>query len=172
MEELDFQALLDRFHRDGFTRGEKVILSNFGTNQTLLSVIFDKPSHLRLIDQKEVDGIINRAVNLVYGDTVCCIANTVIPRDRNRDDIILDITAGHLGLGQIIVTHNLPNRRLLLDVGRDQVSFWRTYAIEGPEIYLKIHEFFPRKPFEEVGWIDRLDWPNLNYQKSMQPKEE
>lgn len=152
MEELDFQALLDRFRKGGFTRGEKVILANFGTNQTLLSVIFDKPSHLRLIDQREKKGTINRLVNLVYGDTVCCIANTEIPRDRNRKDVIFDIAAGQLGLGQIVVKHNLPNRRALLDVGRDTVSFWRTYAIEGPEVYLKIHEHFPRQPFLDAGW--------------------
>lgn len=154
MEELNFQALLDRFHKDGFTRGEKVILANFGTNQTLLSVIFDQPSRLQLVDQKESEGVINRLVNLIYGDTICCIANTVIPRARNRPDVILDIVAGQLGLGQIVVVHNLPNRRVLLDVGRDRVSFWRTYAIEGKEIYLKIHEHFPRQPFEEVGWIE------------------
>jgi len=172
MEELNFQELLDRFHKDGFTRGEKVILANFGTNQTLLSVIFDKPSRLQLVDQREDDGVINRAVNLFYGDTLCCHANTVILRARNRADVIYDITAGHLGLGQIVVTHNLPNRRVLLEVGRDRASFWRTYAIEGPEIYLKIHELFPRKPFLEVGWLEPEMKPNLNYYKSQGGKDE
>lgn len=152
MEELDFQALLDRFHKDGFTRGERIILANYGTNQTLLALIFDKRSQLQLVDQKESDGVINRLVYLIYGDAICCIANTVIPRARNRPDVILDIVAGKLGLGQIVVVHNLPNRRALLDVGRDRASFWRTYTIEGKEVYLKIHEHFPRKPFLEAGW--------------------
>lgn len=154
MEELDFQALLDRFEKGGFTRGEKVILANFGTNQTLLSLIFNKPCRLQLVNQYEKDGQINRLVNLFYGDILGCVANTVIPKNKNRDDVIFDISAGGLGLGQIVVVHNLVNQRQLLDVGRDEVSFWRTYAITGPEVYLKVHEYFLRKPFQSVDWIE------------------
>ncbi len=152
MEELDFNALLERFHEGGFTRGEMVILSNFGTNQTLLSVIMDKPCQLKLVDQGEKDGEIKRVVHLFFGDHLCCIANTEISVKRNRDDVITDIINGSLGLGQIIVKHNLANRRALLEIGRDGYCFWRIYAIEGPEVYLKIHELFPRTPFEEAGW--------------------
>ena len=42
---------------------------------------------------------------------------------------------------------------MLSCIGRDRTGFWRTYAIEGPEVYLEIHEYFPREPFEKVGWI-------------------
>lgn len=152
MEELNFQELLDRFHKDGFTRGEQVILANFGTNQTILSIIFGAPANIRLTNQHEQNGEIIRMVEIRANETVVCYATSHIPRARNRGDVILDIVAGKLGLGQIVVTHNLPNRRALLDVGRDRASFWRTYTIEGPEVYLKIHEHFPRKPFLEAGW--------------------
>lgn len=155
MEELDFQALLDRFAKDGFQKGEQIVLANFGTNQTLLSLIFQEPCNVRLINQKEEEGIINRQVHLFFGETVPCLANTKIPKARNRDDVLSDIIAGSLGLGQIVVLHNLPNRRILLDIGRNSHAFWRTYAIEGPEVYLEIHEYFPREPFEAIGWIRR-----------------
>jgi len=157
VEELDFDVLLNRFRQDGFTRGEKVILANFGTNQTLLSLIFDQPCRLQLIGQGEKEGLIHRLVHLWYGDVLACIANTTIPRARNREDAVFDILSGRLGLGQIVVVHNLPNRRKLLEIGRDAATFWRTYAIEGPEVYMEIHEHFPRKPFIDVGWVGRYD---------------
>lgn len=158
MEELDFGSLLKRFGEDGFQRGEQVVLANFGTNQTMLSLIFGIPNRIKLVDQRERDGEINRSVELWCGDVLCCYANTVIPKDRNRRDVLQDISAGSMGLGQIVVSHNLPNQRNLLDVGRDKSGFWRTYAIEGPEVYLRIHEYFPRQPFIDVDWIEAESW--------------
>lgn len=158
MEELDFGSLLDRFGEDGFQRGEQVILANFGTNQTLLSLIFGVPNRVQLVDQRERDGQIYRQVHLLCGETIVCHANTNIPMDRNRGDVLQDISAGKLGLGQIVVVHSLPNKRTLIDIGRDRTGFWRTYAIEGPEIYLEIHEYFPRQPFIDVDWIQQEAW--------------
>ena len=155
MEELDVQGLLDRFGQDGFQKGEQIILANFGTNQTLLSLIFGVPNRIQLIDQREEAGAIIRQVYLICGDTTVCYANTKIPVAKNRNDVLLDISVGILGLGQIVVGHNLPNKRTLMDIGRDRSGFWRTYVIEGPELNLEIHEYFPRAPFEEVGWIKK-----------------
>jgi len=153
VEELDFQALLDRFGNDGFQKGEQVILSNFGTNQTLLSIIFGKPNEIHLIDQSEKGDFLIRQVELFCGSTQVCTANTKIPREKNRADVLSDILAGKLGLGQIVVKHNLPNKRTLVDIGRDEEGFWRTYIIEGQEVFLEIHEYFPRVPFEATGWL-------------------
>lgn len=162
MEELDIKRLLDRFGTDRYQRGERVILANFGTNQTMLSLIFGLPNRVQLVDQKERADEINRVVNLICGKTIVCIAGTKIPLARNREDVLLDITAGTLGLGQIVALRNLPNKRNLLDIGRDSAGFWRTYSIEGPELYLKIHEYFPRKPLIDVGWIEAEDWNMLH----------
>ncbi len=152
MEEFDFKALLDRFKEDGFTRGEQVILANFGTNQTMLSIIFGLPNKLRLVDHKEKDGVMIRCVNLYCGEDLVCIANSTIPIDKNLAGVCSDIAGGSLGLGQIVVKYNLPNKRVLLDIGRDRTSFWRTYTIEGPQVYMKIHEHFFRPPFLKVNW--------------------
>ena len=172
MEELDFQGLLDHFKQKGFQRGEQVILGHFGTVQTLLSLIFETPVNVCDIEMEEKNGDIIRRVNLKVGpddQLLVCHATSRIPVDRNRSDVLQAITSGKLGLGQIVVTNQIPNRRILQEVGRNKEAFWRAYTIEGPNLFLEIHEQFPREPFENVGWIDRLDWPNLNYQKSMQP---
>jgi len=157
MEELDFKALLDRFANGGFQKGEQIILANFGTNQTLLSLIFDTPCNVYDISMEEKQGEIVRFVNLRAGGpdkVVVCTATSHIPIDRNRFDIVHQITAGELGLGQIVVKNQIPNKRTLVEIGRDSKAFWRTYAIKGPHLLFEIHEHFPREPFEKIGWIE------------------
>ena len=157
MEELDFQGLLNQFNAQGFERGEQVVLGHFGTVQTLLSLIFGEPVTVHLVEQESRDNEsvneILRAVHLVCEIGIVCYATTHIPLERNRPDILADISAGTLGLGQIVVVHQIANKRALANWGRDSHAFWRTYTIEGPDLFLQIHEHFPRKPFEEVGWL-------------------
>ncbi|KKL95408.1 hypothetical protein LCGC14_1854900 [marine sediment metagenome] len=157
MEELDFQGLLGQFNAKGLERGEQVILGHFGTVQTLLSLIFKEPVTVKLLEQETRDnesaGEILRSVQLVCGVGVVCNATTHIPLEGNRPDVLADISAGTLGLGQIVVVRAIPNKRVLVDVGRNAHAFWRKYTIEGPELLLQIHEYFPRDPFEEVGWL-------------------
>jgi len=157
MEELDFQGLLDRFGQDGFQKGEQVILANFGTNQTLLSLIFQEPANVKNIQIEEAKGVITRDVDLVTGEQVVGHATTQIPRNRrghrNSQEVWDAVKAGQLGLGQIIVTYNLPTKRVLVDVGHDDQAFWRTYTIEGKDVFFEIYEHFPRAPFEAIGWL-------------------
>ena len=153
MEELDFQGLLDHFNSQGFQKSEQVILGHFGTVQTLLSLIFNLPVNVRDIEMDEEAGVIIRSVKLVVGDTVIGRAPSHIPREKNREDVLEDITSGRLGLGQVVVIQQIPNRRILGEVGKDKTAFWRTYTIEGPELFIEIHEHFYRKPLEEVGWL-------------------
>ena len=155
MEELDFQGLLDKFGKDGFQKGEQVVLANFGTNQTLLTLIFQSPANVKNITIEEVDGVITRNVDLITGEQVVGHATTHIPRNRNSQDVWDAVKAGQLGLGQIIVTYNLPTKRDLVDVGHDDTAFWRTYHIEGTDVFFEIYEYYPRQHFEDVGWIER-----------------
>lgn len=160
MEEMDFKGLLDRFQAGGFTRGEAVILANFGTNQTLLSIIYGKPCRLRLGDQGLQDGVIHRQTFQYFGDIMGCLANTTLPVDRNRKEVIDLVFSGDIGLGQIVVKLNIPNHRDLLEIGRDRLNFWRRYAIIGPELYMEIYEHFSRLPLLAVGW--GVDWEPLD----------
>ncbi len=157
MEELDFQGLLDQFNAAGLERGEQVILGHFGTVQTLLSLIFREPVKVKLLEQEsrdnESENEILRSVHLLCEIGIVCYATTHIPLERNHPDVLADISAGTLGLGQIVVMHEIPNKRVLASVGRNPHAFWRRYTIEGPELLLQIHEYFPREPFEEVGWL-------------------
>jgi len=155
MEELDFQGLLDKFGQDGFQKGEQVILANFGTNQTLLTLIFQKPANVKNIAIDEVDGVITRNTDLIAGEQTVGHATTHVPRDRNSQQVWDAVKAQQLGLGQIIVTYNLPTKRNLVDVGHDDYAFWRTYIIEGADVFFEINEYYPRQPFEEVDWIQR-----------------
>ncbi len=153
MEELDFQGLLDKFRKGGFQKGEQVILANFGTNQTLLSLVFQKPADVKNIHIEEVEGVITRDVDLITGEQVVGHAKTHIPKNRNSQEVWDAVRAGQLGLGQIIVTHNLPTKRVLVDVGHDDQAFWRTYTIEGADVFFEIYEHYPRQPFEAIGWL-------------------
>ena len=153
MEELDFQGLQDRFGQDGFQKGEQVILANFGTNQTLLSLIFQKPVNVKNIHIEEDKGVITRDVDLITGEQVVGHAVTHIPRDHNSQKVWEAVEAGQLGLGQIIDTYNLPTKRVLVDIGHDDQAFWRTYTIEGPDVFFGIYEHYPRPPFEAIGWL-------------------
>lgn len=155
MEELDFKGLLGHFARLGFQREEQVILGHFGTVQTLLSLIFGEPVNVRLDTQGEENGEINRVVELVCGETVVCFASTLIPLVKNSPEVLQDVADGSLGLGQIVRKHEIPHRRNLLKVGRDSRCFWRTYILEGPNLFFKITEVFPRERFEKIGWTQR-----------------
>ncbi len=157
MEELDFQGLLDQFNAADLERGEQVILGHFGTVQTLLSLIFKEPVTVKVVEQEsrdnESENEILRSVHLLCEIGVVCYATTHIPLERNRPDVLADISAGTRGLGQIVVVHEIPHKRVLVDVGRNPYAFWRKYTIEGPELLLQIQEYFPREPFVEVGWL-------------------
>ena len=154
MEELDLKSLLKTLK--DFDRGEQIILGNFGTVQTLLSLIFSHPVTVKLIYQCEKEEVIIRRVQLMAQDNVLCYAVSHIPKFRNRDGVIRDISNGRMGLGQIIAYHRLSNQRSLIRVGEDDEVFWRTYNIEGPEVYIEITETFVKAPFEAIGWIRSL----------------
>ena len=154
MEELDFKSLLETLR--GFDRGERIILGNFGTVQTLLSLIFGQPVMVKLVEQKEEEGVIVRQAQLMAEDKVLCYTVSHIPKFRNRADVIHDICRGQMGLGQVLAYHQLSSWRSLIRVGGDHKLFWRTYNISGPEVYIQIEEIFVREPFEAVGWIRSL----------------
>ncbi|KKM68206.1 hypothetical protein LCGC14_1463200 [marine sediment metagenome] len=153
MEELDLKSMLEKFNEGGFLKGEQIILANNGTNQTLLTLIFQVPCKVLVVSQFEEPEIILRHVELLCGGKVVCKASTTIPKDKNNTVVLADILDGKLGLGQILTRYNLACERNLLSYGRDSNIFWRSYVIKGPEVYLEINEIFQSGPFKEIGWI-------------------
>ncbi|MFH1486816.1 MAG: hypothetical protein ABIH46_12165 [Chloroflexota bacterium] len=159
IEELDIPGLLEHFKSGGFTRGERILLSNSGTNVTLLAVIFNRPIEVRLKDQHEKDGTLFRHVELVKVErdnetcSVVATARSKIPVGKNNPEVIQDIVAGRMGLGHILVKHQLTTRRLLLEANRSPQMFWRTYQIVGSGVDLTITEWFQREVFEDAGFV-------------------
>ncbi len=174
MEELDLQGLLEHFKSGGFLRGEQVILGHFGTVQTVLSLIFETPVKVKLVSQIEIEGAIQRSASLCAGDRQVCYAESHIPVQGNRREVLVEVLSGALGLGQVIMHLNIPTKRNLVEVGRSKDDFWRFYHIDGPGLHFEIREVFPRQPFLDVGWFDPREVefkPNLNYYKSQGGKE-
>lgn len=155
MEEIDQEGLLKTLQ--GFPVGERVILGHFATVQVLLALIFDSPVTVSLVKQltersSPGHGVIVRFVHLVTGDRIICTATSRIPLLSNHPTILTEVSAGILGLGQIAYKHNLPTKRRLVSVSRDNDTFSRSYVIEGEGILMTISEVFHRPVFEEVGW--------------------
>lgn len=158
LEEMNIPGLLEHFAKDGFSRGERILLSNSGTVVTLLAVIFNRPIEVRLRDQAEKDGIMTRRVELVKiekgkKETPVASALSRIPIGKNNPEVVDDIVAGRLGLGHILVKHQLSTRRLLMEVSRTAEMFWRTYQIVGAGVDMTITEYFPREVFEDAGFV-------------------
>lgn len=153
MEELDFQGLLNVFKENHFERGERVILGHFGTVQLLLSLIFDTPVLVHMIGQHKEERVIVRQIILMSGDKEVCFATSRIQLAENSPSVVMAVEEGKLGLGQIVVTQQIPSRRILKKVERDEATFSRLYEIVGPGLYFEIHEQFPRQPFVDVGWL-------------------
>lgn len=154
MEELDIRAMLDKFKSGGFEKGEQVILGHFGTVQTLLSIIFGEPVDVHLVTQESQKGVIHRLVHLMAGRLIVAVANSLIPLECNdHGTIITDVINGHLGLGQIVMQYQVSTRRVLIDLGRERHTFWRTYTILGRGVHFEITEHFQRETFEAVGWL-------------------
>ena len=155
MEESDIEGLL-RTLDSRFTFLERLILGQSGTVVTFLSLVFGNLVTVNLVSQWECpdpskkDGTIHRNVELICKSRKICRASSSIPKDRNRSEVIDDILASRLGLGHIVAKHNIPNRRILLHIDCTEHLFYRTYRIEGAEVYITITEWFPKKEFQCV----------------------
>lgn len=171
MEEIDLKGLVSRFKRGGFQPGERVILGHFGTVQTLLSLIFLEPVRVQLEDQKIEEGVypycpgviefggscLKRSISLMAGEEVVGTATSYIPEEDNEESLISQLLHSGLGLGQIVFESGIPNKRILHEVHRNAESFGRCYTICGPRMRIVINESFPRKPFEDIDWLE-IDW--------------
>ena len=146
MEESDIEGLLQTLN-SRFTFLERLILGQSGTVVTFLSLVFGSPVTVNLVSQGECHDTIHRNVELICKSRNICRASSSIPKDRNRSEVIADILAGRLGLGHIVAKHNIPNRRILLHIDCTEHLFYRTYRIEGAEVYITITEWFPKKEY-------------------------
>ncbi|MDP3063845.1 MAG: hypothetical protein Q8O40_11650, partial [Chloroflexota bacterium] len=101
MEEMDLKALVAKFKDKQLSLVERVILSNDGTNVTLLSVIFQTPIQVRVVDQIEHPDRIVRVVDLETETLVVGRARSTIPTAKNEPEVLRLVEEKSLGLGHI-----------------------------------------------------------------------
>lgn len=149
MEELDIAAFLDRLKPYNLRPIERVVLGHTGTVQLLLSLLIDDPVDVKVLGQTTVDGVLMRDTSLVRrsdGQEVAH-ATSVIMIERNSKEVVADVQAGQLGIGQIAVKHKIPTERRIVVIEVKPASLGRSYTMEGPGLSYTITETFLRGLF-------------------------
>lgn len=147
-EELQIPEVLERLKPYGdLVPIERVLAAHTGTVQLLLSLWFNEPVDVQLLDQREVHEEIRRRVALVCRHTrrEVAMAKTIIPIRRNSQEILEDVRAGKLGLGQIAVARQVRTTRKVTKLGVLDHYLTRTYVMEGDGLHFVIEETFSRK---------------------------
>lgn len=128
---------------------ERVLLCNYGTNQTLLSVLFEIPIKVKILSQHSFGGdTIIRWAQLAaeYSpDNVVtvCLAESVIPRQKNPPGFMTAIREQKMGIGQVIQACQLKSERSILGFFANDNIIARNYTLTG-DIEVLITEIFPR----------------------------
>lgn len=133
---------------------ERILAAHTGTVQLLLSLWWNDPVDVVLISQFEANGEIHRVVDLTCRNShlVVAHAESIIPINDNHPDVIADVKANVLGLGQIAVKHEIQTVRTLHEVQVAPHELSRFYSIitTGPAlarplgVHFEIRESFPR----------------------------
>ena len=148
-----------------FSPIEKLIISNKGTVQEFLGLLFNTEVKIEVISQEEIFGMIVRWVQLRGEinsvDTTLCLASSMIPIEQNTPGIITGIREKNWGIGQIINSTGINTRRVIYGAFADEEQFGRNYLIKDIEHYpdgfgpnrkinLVITEIFPRKLYMDL----------------------
>ena len=176
-EELDIPATLAKLGTPGvipLSPVERVLAGHTGTVVLLLSLYFNKPVKVLVVEQEEIPagsrpigsdtseynavGVIHRSVALVAGDWIVAKASTVIPLAENRFDVLEEIRRRDLGLGHIAVKLGFPTQRTIICIEATDEELSRTYVMQGrehlmsgPGLYYTITETFPRALYGALG---------------------
>lgn len=157
MEEMDLKALVAKFKDTGYSLLERMLLSNDGTNVTMLSVIFQTPVQVRVVDQIEHPDRIVRVVDLETETNVVGRARSIIPTAKNSPEVLRLVEGKSLGLGHIATRLGIRTERILVSFGADELSFWRTYQMVGEGLWYEIQEYFHRGLYNSV--LATWKWP-------------
>ena len=169
-ETVSGEKLADKLKALGLSPIEKLILSNKGTVQEFLGLLFETEVKVEVLSQNELFGTIVRWVRL-HGeintiDTTLCLASSVIHVPQNTPGIITGIRECKWGIGQIIDSTGINTRRTIYEAFADENHFARNYLIKDIEsgivglksarmIHLVITEIFPRKLYQDLS-INRV----------------
>lgn len=159
------EKLAEKLKVLGLSPIEKLILSNKGTVQEFLGLLFETEVKVEVLSQNELFDTIIRWVRL-HGeinsiDTTLCLASSVISVPQNTPGIITGIRECNWGIGQIIDSTGINTRRIIYEAFADENHFARNYLIKDIEsnldrfgssrkIHLVITEIFPRKLYKDL----------------------
>lgn len=138
----------------GLSPVERVLLCNYGTNQTLLSVLFEIPIRVTILSQHSFGDTIIRWAQLVaeYSPNnvvTVCLAESVIPKQKNPRGLLAALGEGKMGIGQVIQACQLKARREILGFFADDNIIARTYTLTG-DVEILITEIFPREAIRKA----------------------
>jgi len=121
---------------------ERILLAEIGTVEQMLSIILDDTVTVKVIEQRECNGIIERIVNLVSEEPVI-VAKSTIDTTVLPEQVVEDIRAKRLGLGSILNRHRLETYRNILELGYEGSvdTVYRVYGI----IYKGVNAFTIRE---------------------------
>jgi len=143
---------------DNLNAVERMIMTNEGTVQTLLSVLCRTPVKVEVISQREMDDVIIRWSKLVAvypGDreVTVCLAESVIPLS-NTPGFITMVNNRELGIGQIIKSTGMETGRSIKGFHADDNMFARAYSIAG-DCRMVITEVFNRETIATIAGVKR-----------------
>lgn len=135
-EDAGIGELLERLKTYDLTPLERIILCNEGTVQSLLSMLFMVPVEVEVISQLEESGVIIRWTKLVANyapdnRVTVCLAESVIPIEKNSTGFINGIREKQWGIGMLLEGVGVQTTREILGIYADEQIFSRTYRILG-----------------------------------------
>lgn len=161
----NIKKLIDQIPGD-CTPLEKVILSNDGTVQTLMSVVFGVPLRLEVLSQMEGEDHIYRSVKLVAdyckGQSIdVYFAESIIDKNNIFEGFLNGIREKNLGIGQLLAACCIRTERKLLGFYACEKTFSRRYSIStygydlkaGRGFKVTITEHFQKDAFKKLEKI-------------------
>lgn len=144
---------------------ERIIISNEGTVQTLLSVLFEVPVQVVVLNQTTVPALYGKQIvrwsKLVAkyspsDEITICLAESIVSTDD--EGFINGMNEKKMGIGQLIAAKDIPTRRRILGFHSDDCIFARNYVIEdvgmteiGNHLSCLISEVFPKTGYSRVN---------------------
>lgn len=126
-------------------KSHKILLSEIGTVEQVLSIVLDAPVKVEVRRQEIRDYKIEREVVLRANEQDLIRAITEIDVRAMPSGVVADIKEGKLGIGTILIKHKLETFRRIVEVGYDSTRniVYRVYEIlYGAEPKFRIHEEF------------------------------
>lgn len=140
--EENIKQLIDSIPPD-ITALERLLLCNYGTVQTLLSVMHKTPVKVQVLSQMDLGDVIIRWARLMTNEITVCLAESIIPKNSNPPGFLTAVEERKFGIGQIIKTCGLRTERVIIGLYRDENIIARNYKICG-DVSVLITETFSR----------------------------